>query len=523
MEADSMKNKVTTGKITAIYVRRSVSDKDKGNNSLSIDAQKAECIKYLGEKETYRVYCDDGKSGKDIEHRPAFQQMMSDSKDGLIEKIIVKKYDRFSRNMREYLNVTNMLDGYGVGVISLSEPFNTSTKEGRMMRNNLLNFAEFERETIAARVADAYVTRAVETGFYQGGKKYYGFESERRTINGKTGSVLVPSDKADIIVTAYNIYKEPSVSLKDVIDHFRENEIDTSSVSYKKGRDVSIMDRSHLSKLLGSPLYVRADVEVYKYLSAKNYRIIDDVEAFDGIHGLFCHKDENGGFFIKVGYHEGLVDSETWLAVQDKKDHNFRIPNNGKGINSWLVGLTKCPHCGFSVHIYYAWNVSRTKQWRYYRDTGAYNAVGCKSKSLKIRPDNLEEIVFGAMIERLNNLVIEKNEQQKPDTETELIKSEIIRIENEIRKLMDKLADADDVLFDYIQKRIKELHSKKSEFEDKLNTRERRKKTIDTSPLSEPLNRWDELTIHEKHEVAVTMIDVIYVSDDMGVDIQFSI
>ena len=96
-----MKNKVTTGKIAAIYVRRSVSDKDKGNNSLSIDAQKAECVKYLGDKEAYRVYCDDGKSGKDIEHRPAFQQMMSDSKDGLIEKIIVKKYDRFSRNMRE--------------------------------------------------------------------------------------------------------------------------------------------------------------------------------------------------------------------------------------------------------------------------------------------------------------------------------------------------------------------------------------------------------------------------------------
>ena len=135
----------------------------------------------------------------------------------------------------------------------------------------------------------------------------------------------------------------------------------------------------------------------------------------------------------------------------------------------------------------------------------------------------MEEIVFGAMIERLNNLVIAKNEQQKPDTETEIIKSEIVRIESEIRKLMDKLADADDVLFDYIQKRIKELHSKKSELEDKINTRERRKKTIDTSPLSEPLSRWNELTIHEKHEVAVTMIDVIYVSDDMGVDIQFSI
>ena len=95
-----MKNKINKNGITAIYVRRSVSDKDKNNNSLSIDAQKAECIKYVGENENYRIYCDDGKSGKDIAHRPAFQQMMSDAKDGEISRIVVKKYDRFSRNMR---------------------------------------------------------------------------------------------------------------------------------------------------------------------------------------------------------------------------------------------------------------------------------------------------------------------------------------------------------------------------------------------------------------------------------------
>lgn len=159
----------TNDGITAIYVRRSVSDKDKGNNSLSISAQKEECIKFVGDSD-YRIYCDDGKSGKDVMHRPAFMQMMSDAREGLISRIIVKKYDRFSRNMREYLNITDELDRYGVTVYSLSEPFNTETKEGRMMRNNLLNFAEFERETIAARVADAFQTKARETGFYQGGK-----------------------------------------------------------------------------------------------------------------------------------------------------------------------------------------------------------------------------------------------------------------------------------------------------------------------------------------------------------------
>ena len=166
-------------KFVAIYVRRSVSDRDKGNNSLSIDSQKEDCKKSLEKGEKFRIYCDDGKSGKDIAHRPAFQQMMADAKDGLISRVVVKKYDRFSRNMREYLNISDELDKLGVAVISLMEKFNTATKDGRMMRNNLLNFAEFERETIAERVTDAYITRSEEKGYYQGGKVYYGYEPQR--------------------------------------------------------------------------------------------------------------------------------------------------------------------------------------------------------------------------------------------------------------------------------------------------------------------------------------------------------
>jgi DNA invertase Pin-like site-specific DNA recombinase len=169
--------------ITAIYIRRSLSDKE--NTSLSLEAQQAECINSLAKGEDYQIYCDEGKSGKNVEKRPEFLRLMSDVKDGLISRVIVKKYDRFSRNMRDYLNITNEFDGYGVSVISLTEPFNTETKEGRMMRNNLLNFAEFERETIAARVKDSYNTRAMETGFYLGGKIYYGYVPKRQEVNEK--------------------------------------------------------------------------------------------------------------------------------------------------------------------------------------------------------------------------------------------------------------------------------------------------------------------------------------------------
>ena len=509
---------IATAKITAIYVRRSVTDKYKGNNSLSIDAQKSECINYVG-NDNYRIYCDDGKSGKDIEHRPAFQQMMRDAKDGLIDRIIVKKYDRFSRNMREYLNITNELDNLGISVFSLTEPFNTATKEGRMMRNNLLNFAEFERETIAARVADACNTRARETGFFQGGL-VFGYQTSRKKVNGKTGCVLVPSSLADAVVIAFNYYKEPSHSLLATVKYLKENNIQTTDTSREGITTFSNFCRSRLSQLLANPIYVKANKDVYKYLAAKGYEMIDDVSSYDGIHGLLVYKN-NGEPFVKVGYHEGLVEPETWLMVQDKKDKNVKFPQNRTGGKSWLTGIAKCPHCGYSLKI----TSCRYRQYTYayYYDSGAYTTNGCLKKHPKIKPHEVETAVFEAMKKRLSEMVIEKKEHEKPDSKTEKIQTNIIEIDEEIRKLLDMLKDADKALFDYINQRITQLHDKKSDLEKSLLSRERRKKRVDTRPLEEPLANWDTLSMQEKHDVASLMIDVVYVSDETGIDIRFSI
>ena len=506
--------------LTAIYVRRSVSDSYKGNNSLSINAQKEECIKFVGD-EPYRIYCDDGKSGKDVTHRPAFMQMMSDARNGEIKRIVVKKYDRFSRNMREYLNITDELDKLGVSVYSLSEPFNTETKEGRMMRNNLLNFAEFERETIAARVADAYNTKARETGFYQGGKMYYGYDSERRNVNGKNGSVLVPSEQAESVRIAFQMYQNPDCSLKDIIEYFKENDIVTLRTGrYKSKGSIS---QSHVSLILESTLYVRADKDIYAYFQSMGYEIIDEIESYDGIHGVFSHKDSDGKTYVKVGYHEGLVDSKTWLAVQDKKAHNKKFPNNGKAKSSWLVGMLKCSHCGYSIQLNIQHNKERTKTWRYLIDFGFFTRNGCKRRTLKTRLDEVEEAVYMAMCEKIKSLEIARHEEDTPDAETESLKAEILKYDDDIRKLMDKLPDADEILFAYIQKRVKEFHKAKSQLESKLQTKYRKHKAIDTNPLKEPLKNWDSLTIEEKHEVAVMMIDAVYVSDEDGIHVQFCI
>ena len=88
---------------------------------------------------------------------------------------------------------------------------------------------------------------------------------------------------------------------------------------------------------------------------------------------------------------------------------------------------------------------------------------------------------------------------------------------------MDKLADADSVLFGYIQDRVKSLHSKKSDLEERLRTMARKHVEIDTAPLADPMSRWDSLDMAEKHALASTMLEVVYVSDVNGIDIRFAI
>lgn len=521
-----MKRKTNENGITAIYVCRSVADRD--NNSLSIESQKEDCIRYAGEDSVYRIYCDNGFSGKDTEHRPAFMTMMQDARDGLISRIIVKKYDRFSRNLRDYLNVSEELDKLGVSVYSLSEPFNTETKEGRLMRNNLLSFAEFERETIAGRVADAYSTRGRETGFYQGGVMCFGYVPERMKVNGKNGSVLVPSEQAEALVKAYEMYSEQSVSLRDVLDFLNNGTMvvkRTDRFGGDDGKHCGKLNVSSLSTIFANPIYVRADKDVYAFFQSKGYEIIDDVEAYDGIHGVFLHSNGNGKKYAKVGYHEGLVSSELWLRVQDKKARNIGFSSNRKAYNTWLIGLLKCKECGYGVMIDVQVRKKSGKRYRYMIDNGWSTGRTCVKRSYQtVRIDEVEESVFQAMKERMKQLEITKKQKNAPDSETESIKADILRIDDEIHSLMDRMAQADDVVFAYIHQRIKELHSKKSELERKLQTKVRKSKSIDLKPLSEPLSHWDELSIQEKHEIAVEMIDVIYISHySSEIEIKFGI
>lgn len=78
-------------KTTGVYIRVSTEDQAREGFSLGEQKEKLLVLCKFKELEVYKVYEDAGVSAKDMEHRPQFQQMLQDMKDGKINYIVAYK------------------------------------------------------------------------------------------------------------------------------------------------------------------------------------------------------------------------------------------------------------------------------------------------------------------------------------------------------------------------------------------------------------------------------------------------
>jgi site-specific DNA recombinase len=146
----------------AIYIR--VSTEQQADEGYSLAAQERTLREYCRFKdyEIFDIYADEGKSGKDIVHRPQLQRLIS---DGLAEKfhtIIVWKITRFTRSISDLCSTCDRLEKHDVYLESYSEGFDSRTPVGRMVRNILGVIAQWERETISENVRAAMRERALQ-------------------------------------------------------------------------------------------------------------------------------------------------------------------------------------------------------------------------------------------------------------------------------------------------------------------------------------------------------------------------
>lgn len=69
----------------------------------------------------------------------------------------------------------DIFEQYKVDFLSITERFDTSTPSGRLLRNIMLTFAQFERELTSERTKDKLLERA-QKGMWNGGGIPFGYK-----------------------------------------------------------------------------------------------------------------------------------------------------------------------------------------------------------------------------------------------------------------------------------------------------------------------------------------------------------
>ena len=156
------------GKKCVIYIRVSTEMQTEG---FSLDAQRS-VLKRYAEREgmiVKMIYEDAGKSGKSIEGRPAFRQMLEDIENGLtISYILVYKLSRFGRNAADILNSIEYIQSYDINLIATEEGIDSSQTSGKLLISVLSAVSEIERENILEQTMNGRKEKARQGGWNGG-------------------------------------------------------------------------------------------------------------------------------------------------------------------------------------------------------------------------------------------------------------------------------------------------------------------------------------------------------------------
>lgn len=475
----------------AIYARQSVEKKD----SLSIRGQVELCRGESGSEVT--VYQDKGYSGKNT-RRPDFERMIRDVETGKISKIIVYRLDRFSRSIADFGRLWETLQAHGVDFISVSEKFDTSVPMGRAMLHIIMVFAQLERETIAERVKDNYYQRAA-LGAWPGGPAPYGFSIGRlQDAAGRKVPTLVENGDMAVVRRIFETYALEDSSLGNVARMLNADGIPAPRRA--------TWDNISLSRILHSPLYVRADQEVVLYFKSKGAVFTTPGEAFDGIHGamLVGKRDRTAGKYqdvkeqkLSLSNHEGAIPSALWLRCQDKLDRNRQLGCSGKGKYTWLSGLLKCASCGYSI------KVNRDGERFYLVCSGRSNLSAC-GETIRVDLRELESAVQG----ELEQLLVQCPDEEMPGERGGEVEEALREIDAKIGRLMAALAEGSGLTMRYINRELAQLDERKNQLLQ--GHQEQRKEQ------GAPLGRvvFDRLNFEEKKLVAAQFIQNILLAKD---------
>jgi DNA invertase Pin-like site-specific DNA recombinase len=98
-----------------------------------------------------QIYRDQGVSGASS-NRPALNELLKACRRGSIDVVVVWKFDRFARSLKQLMSGLEMCRAFGIDFVSVTESIDTSLPSGELVFQMIGAVAQFERSLIGERV-----------------------------------------------------------------------------------------------------------------------------------------------------------------------------------------------------------------------------------------------------------------------------------------------------------------------------------------------------------------------------------
>jgi DNA invertase Pin-like site-specific DNA recombinase len=140
----------------AVYIRVSTSSRCNQGDSTAFDQNPAVQEQPLRDLikqrswELVKVYEDRASGAK--ERRPGLDALMADARRGCFDAVVVWRFDRFARSVKQLVLALEEFRTLGIDFISHQEALDTLTPMGQAMFTIIAAMAELERSVIRDRV-----------------------------------------------------------------------------------------------------------------------------------------------------------------------------------------------------------------------------------------------------------------------------------------------------------------------------------------------------------------------------------
>ena len=374
------------GKKCVLYVRVSTVMQVDG---YSLDGQK-NMLKQFAEREgmeIINIYEDAGKSGKSIEGRPAFQQMILDIQNGLsINYVIVYKLSRFGRNAADVLNSLEELQTYDVNLISLEEGIDSSQTTGKLLISLLSAISEIERENIIEQTINGRREKARQGG-WNGGFAPYGYD----LVNGE---LVVAEDEVEAIKLIFDMYTKNGFGIEKIA-----KEMNLRGIKKKPRQNgyLDIWTRTLIRNIVDNPIYAGK--------LAYGRRSKEKIKGTKNEYHMVSQKE----FILTEGNQAAIIDEETWNIAYAKRMKTKGVKKSliGRERVHYLSGILRCPRCGGPMYASKYYNKSKKgiyKEYYFYECSHHKSQRGkpCDC-NIKITKPKIEPYVIEFLKRIINN------------------------------------------------------------------------------------------------------------------------